>query len=1187
MATLEIHDQHGQVTRTTIDRDSIVLFGSNPRCELPLTGPGVLPFHGRIRWKKDRYKVDASPDAQFVVVNGREMKATSLRAGDEIEVGENRIFLLNDHDDDDEHGSQRVEQATVVLPSRRPDEAPPALKRMRGGRSPEFAPPSVEEDAEGIAERARRGSRRRDESLKGLAGEPPAAAAGSGKPAAVRGWRGMIAFLKRGEPAPGEERIGGTPLVIGLLAALVVLIIAGVGLRSVIKQTMATRQYTRAMEDFDAADYRNALRGFDVFLESNASDPRAAKAKVLRALSNVKQFASTTGGAWGSALDAAEEMVETVGTEKAYRDSAPDLDEVILKAADGFAKTAASRADPKSLAEAERAVKLHRRVTRENAEPLLIRAGLPGKLDEARAAIEKSQKRAAQIAAMDAALKSGSAGNVYEARDRLVEAYGDLATDAELLKRMTSANDLIRKAATYDETRRPASTTPRAEPFPTRLSLVPRALEAGSVGATTLIDAKTAPVVFAIADGTAYGLASSNGAPLWQRPVGAASRYAPLPIPGARDGAIVFDARHNELLRIKASDGALVWRLEVGEPLADPPLLLGNQAIQATPTGKLLWVDLNGGELLGTLNLGRRLAKTPVADELGEHLFILAESDVLFVVARDPPSCLAVEYLGHNAGAAACAPQRLGRYLVAVLNDGLADGHWRVMLINEEGTALKPVQTLSIPGWSWGAPAFAGSTIWATADRGAIAAYAVGSYEDKEPLRLLAGSNADAASSGPAYAHARSETELWLSSSRTGKYDLDMEKGVINSGWTLVNAGRAVAPMQVAGASIVLSQQNADDTGVAMWGVNPRDGKVRWRTTLGGEWALPLQVDASGKSASTLAADGAPLRIDAALLRKGGFVAGAIPGPGRFRLPKGASTRLEHAGVTVVVPGPGAGKVLVRGGTDEFKEVDLPAPLAADPIFWGDALFVATNDGRAYLLDPRTGESRSEPFAPPFDRDKPTRWLMPALLDGDAVVLADDSGRMRRLVRQDEPRPRIVVAAEVNLGKEIVADPVALPGAVVAATIDGRIRALALRDLSPQGSWTLEAPLATPPAAVEGKVFIADESGGILALGPDGRRLWSIRLSGPPPFGPPVVRRSTAWFLARDGRLEGRALADGAPAGNVALGVLPAGPPFSLDGELVVPVGPGAVAAARLPDDVAPRPAAAGPGAAAPQPPKD
>src|SRR5262249_23627887 len=152
------------------------------------------------------------------------------------------------------------------------------------------------------------------------------------------------------------------------------------------------------------------------------------------------------------------------------------------------------------------------------------------------------------------------------------------------------------------------------------------------------------------------------------------------------------------------------------------------------------------------------------------------------------------------------------------------------------------------------------------------------------------------------------------------------------------------------------------------------------------------------------------------------------------------------------------------------------------PLMWGEDLFIPGSDGRAYLVDPRTGEPRAEPFVPPFDRARPTRWRSPVLLDDGALVLADESGRVRRLTKMTDPGPRLVAAAEATLGKELVTDPVSTGQAVALATADGRLRVLAARDLSPVGAVPLEFPLAAPPWAAAGRCLLADVEGNVLAV---------------------------------------------------------------------------------------------------------
>ena len=237
---------------------------------------------------------------------------------------------------------------------------------------------------------------------------------------------------------------------------------------------------------------------------------------------------------------------------------------------------------------------------------------------------------------------------------------------------MTAANELIRKAVKVDPTRKAAERSARPEPLGPPTSLVLRSRPEPAAETPT-----RESIVFALADGIAYGIDAAAGAPLWQLSLGLASPFAPRMVPGEA-AAIAFDARSDELVRLDARTGASVWRLALGERVADPPLVLGNQLVQVMPSGKLLIISLESGELQATVNLGRPLARTPVSDESGRHLYVLGRQDSLFVLNRDPLGCAAVEYLGHPDGSIPCPPALLGRYLIIPQNDSLSDSHWQV-----------------------------------------------------------------------------------------------------------------------------------------------------------------------------------------------------------------------------------------------------------------------------------------------------------------------------------------------------------------------------------------------------------------------------------------------------------------------------------------------------------------------------
>jgi outer membrane protein assembly factor BamB len=1177
MATLEIHDGRNQVRRVRITRDNPAMFGSDPMCDIVLEGQGVQPFHGRIRWKTRRFKADASPEVPWIEVNGVQVKSKSIYQGDEIRVGACRIFLLSLEEGPD-HGEKTVIQDA---PTTRPGQRSPAatdFARM------EMAPPSIEapephssrggtpqvplkrsrhaaahefEDVDEVLSEPKDKKRKKSRTLSGLmrkVGEKSAELPPQEVPMRAKAGQGYFGGMIRSfERAPGDDRVLGSPLVIGLVVTFTLLVGLSIGLWNMIARANAGRQYTVATEDMEAGNFPNAIKGFDAFLVSNPADRRAGKAKVFRALARVRQHTGNVGASWGNAVKEAVSMVEEVGQLEEYRDSSLELADDLRKAAEALADRAADLAEPKILAEADSAVRLHARVAGQATASLIERSKIPEKLAKARAAIQKSRDRGEAIASMDAALKAKNPGDAYSTRDALVRRYGDLAVDKEISQHVILANEQVQQAVSFDPAGRPGETSPREEAAGPPTSLVLR-IEPGKPPSTG-----NSPVAFALADGLAFGIDALNGAPRWQVPVGPSSPFPPLAIAGDPPSVLVVDARSNELTRRNARTGALLWRQGLEGLVADPPLILGNQLFQPTLDGRLLQLDLATGSLRATLRLGRGLARTPVADDTVSHLYLLADEDCLFVLALDPLQCVAVEYLGHDAGSVAAPPARAGRYYVLPENHAIDQGRWRVFVIDESGVKLKQVQELPVGGWTDATPATSGPVIWSSSDRGELIAYSIGLYDAKSPFTPIVRIAPNSEVEGPAFPRAKTERDFWLASSRSGRFELDLERGRLANTWTRHEAGPALAPPQAFDRTLVLTQQDEEGPGTALWGLDPNTGDVRWRTTLGASWTVPLTNSTSGDRLSTLGIDGRDVAIGLDRLRDGGFVELPLPRPGVFRVPASTTQRLEIDGATVVVPEPAASRIFVRVGSGEFRPVELPAPLASPILALGKDLVIPGLDGRIYLVDPRTGASAADPYVPPFDRSRPIRWRTPVPVEGGAFVLADSEATLRRLAVDHSGRPRLAVTSELKLDKALVTDPTSTGASILVVTVDGKVRSLASRDLGPQGSWPLEAPRLLGPIVVAEHAFVADAAGNVLAFAPDGRRIWSVRMRDTVAAGPPAVLDRSAWFLGRDGSIQRFSIDDGTPQSWALLDILPSGGPLAVGPELAMPTGRGSV----------------------------
>src|SRR5262249_39147625 len=285
------------------------------------------------------------------------MAASSFRQGDEVVVGNHRIFMINDAEPEPDVPPRRDDVTRVQPPAFIAPPAPGTMIRRGSWRQNlEGAEPSIEtalaEPELGPAPAQKPGRRARE----------PRKPSPSPAAAPRRGWGRLLHIFSARAYAPGHEQIFSSPLVFGLVGTLVVLALVGFALYGIIVRTAANRLYNQAIESLDDGDYRNAILRFDSFLKSNRDDPRASKARVHRAMANVRQYTGASGPSWTLALEAERAMVENVGELPEYRDSSTELAEQVIRTGEALADRARIAADERALADAESTVKLHEKV---------------------------------------------------------------------------------------------------------------------------------------------------------------------------------------------------------------------------------------------------------------------------------------------------------------------------------------------------------------------------------------------------------------------------------------------------------------------------------------------------------------------------------------------------------------------------------------------------------------------------------------------------------------------------------------------------------------------------------------------------------------------------------------------------------------------------------------------------------
>ena len=196
-------------------------------------------------------------------------------------------------------------------------------------------------------------------------------------------------------------------------------------------------------------------------------------------------------------------------------------------------------------------------------------------------------------------------------------------------------------------------------------------------------------VVPVLARGGLYGLNADTGEPLWQRWIGFRTRVSPVVVdetPGA--DILVLDEDRNEVLRLAAVDGRLVWPLPLNEPAAAMNLNDG-MIFVSTASGKILLLNSADGSPVHASKVPQSLVGAAAIDRQRGIIYQPGEHSSLFVFDANSMSCTDVYYLGHKPGTVSLPPLVNNGVVFVVENVG-SQAILHVLRANDAGNGLLP-----------------------------------------------------------------------------------------------------------------------------------------------------------------------------------------------------------------------------------------------------------------------------------------------------------------------------------------------------------------------------------------------------------------------------------------------------------------------------------------------------------------
>lgn len=1128
MARLEIHGSHGELQKIELPASGSLLIGSDAVCDLHLADREIQPIHARLKVQGGVCQVEATPEGQFVRLNGKKSAKAALGPGDELGLGGYRIYMFESAAAAPVPTAPRQARPPVAAAPPAPEPRPKApieAKRPEPVEEPmELGWDDVASDPSEVRPSPSMQSAFMDDRPKPKRDRKTSLTeAASGEPLVSGTRRGVTVFA---DDETEQRKLSKTPLVLILAGTLAALSVTAFGLWWIIERTTANRAYDAAVANYEAGDFATSGQRFRDFLRMRPSDDRSSNARVLEALSRLRELSGGAAPQLAAAVALADKELPALQQEPSWADRGMEAAEIVATLVRDLAVRAKQTASSETVEQARVAYKLHESLAGEAAAKQRERLKVDLAMAEAEASVAKGEAKNKALADIDSALKARQAATAFGVRDALLNRYPEMAADPAVSRRLEQANLQVVENVKPLGLTREAQTTEAPSALGPPLTVFVRSRGNSSSNAA---NANVAPkdVLVISGGGLLVGLDNRDGSVVWQRPTGNEPGFDPIAIPDdSPPSVLAFDDRDRSLVRLALADGRLIWRQPLGDTPRSVPLLLGNRLILALPTlGHLLWLDLATGKINDGLDMKWPLAGSVVASSNNQTLYLPADQSVLFAVQVEPRKALSSVYLGHQSGSLRVPPARSGRFLFFAENHEMRTGSLRTLLLDDRSQAPQRLQQEPLEGWSWFAPGQRGTLLWASHDRGGFSVFGIGDQTQSKPLTQVGRSPAVNAPARATAAIAVGQREALIVDRTAKHYRLDAQSGRMDilRSWNLPDGVPASAVTPLDDYRYVIRLAGNRDLGRIAVAIDLREENPLWTTA----WGVPMDLEsASPKDGKVKWVDarGDSVEVDLKATPRAGavdwFPKPASPAEAGTEDPdkpevdwNWTTIGPDRVALSAAMPN----RIRFRKGADGKEvELTLPIPTKVPPLRLGDSIVVAGEGGEVALASLADGSPRGQPFVPDFEKTTPWVWTSLAALDENSVALADKTGRVVRLVLESDP-PRLRQTARVSLESAFSGVLISTGRAALALMTDGSVISLAGRDLSTQAKWTFPGG-GTRLFGLDGSsAMIFHPSGKIRVVDASGQSEREADLADAMPAGQPVrFRDDLIWLTHAD-----------------------------------------------------------------------
>ena len=877
-----------------------------------------------------------------------------------------------------------------------------------------------------------------------------------------RGWWGRLSDrLIGGQERPGEQKVGRSPIVLILAGSTVGALVLSLIFWFMISSTREERALKEAALSLTQERYADAETQFMNFMTAYPESRSAPTAMIGLHRSRVEKNIMPDTPHVVTGLEELNTLIKDCRELPGFADLKDDIRRYADRLTFAGARMAEIAQDQSSLD-----------VSREAMQILIRYAGDEGLKPERQKYLEERQRlgeaAVAKKSDFDVTLNQiaqqmevGDTIGAIQTRAALIDKYKSLESDKAVGKIL---DDILTREMAF---------VVRSDIGKDALGPIPDVPATPSLALTLRTRAATDVVsqgraVFSIGIDSCFAVDADTGDPLWRKPIGVDSPFAPITVKGSEPTLLVYSTLTEELQMLSQKDGSLQWRQSCESRPTAAPLVMTDTMYLTTKANELWQISVASGRAIAKLRFSQPVIGPPTVSSDAQRLVIPGDQTLVYTIGINQFGCIAVSQIPHRAGSVKVPMLSAGRYFLLCDNATADTARVQTLQMNDEGQ-LSIVAADSVDGQVYDPCLLRGYELFVPSTPQRITAFRVADEANQPPLSRVGVNQLEEGIQTRMFLLAGPGGQLWLGGRDLRKFQTRTNTILLDSGVTA--EGIHLQPIQFADEAVFLTSRTAQSTSVFFTRADREQMKGTWRTVLGSR-LVAVAPASGGQSLLAIADYGEAYRVPLTDVANGGFSLESIS---RFRLPDKLTSSVEGLVLKDGRPAAWCGAsepslwTFTTTGQLERKwplpDVPEVPPVAID----GGVVFAMP--GRLHI-SAVAGAATPADFQSTKTQDQQQPWKSLTALSNTQVLAISGENEFIRVEFRATPKPQLAEVSVTKMTQIVEVPPTAANGFLLVATAEGKLLLMQASTLEILAEASLGGVPSASPKVTGEHVFV-------------------------------------------------------------------------------------------------------------------